>query len=242
MKQKTRIVIFTCLATPAISFAASNHYFIGLQIAAEYNQMHGATEMPAIVSGSAPQEYDTHEGDKYTAEFGLRTGFTTVLNPSWSLQWGIGYYADLPQKLDGDYYIRNTNPPDLTYQFKLSTHRLSFEPRVYYHSSSHWSYFAGTSLGAALLHTKLPAFTPIIYSSGTATPLSANSNNKINFAYGVSVGVDYCIKQHWHIALGASQLWLGKVFISVHDGTSDIDVKIGKSKPTQLWLSSRYQF
>jgi opacity protein-like surface antigen len=242
MLQKKWTLATLLLVASSTQATVSNHYFIGLQFDAAYNQIRHNELVTAPVPGSDPQRYNTNGGDKYEFEAGLRTGFTTILNPHWALQWGLAYYIDLPQKLTGDYFALNSSPPDLTYRTKLHTQRLMIEPRAYYQQNNHWAYFAGVNLGLAILRTSKTQFSTIAYPSGSTTPLDATAKTDTAFAYGVSVGIDYQFNPHWHAALGVSQLWLGKIDIRVNNGSSNVPVKVGTSKPTQLWIASRYQF
>lgn len=218
------------------------NYYVGAQAGFNYDAINADDVIESPVPGTDPQRYNTNGGNKYSFSGGLRAGLTTLFNQTWSLQWGFAYYASLPQKLTGEYFARNTQPVDLTYQYNLFVQRAVFEARAFYHQNTKWSYFAGLDVGLAILHTTKPNFKTIVYPGGALTPLDSNSKTKTSLAYGASMGVDYCIHNHWHVSVGLTQSWLGKAKLSVNNGAANILVNGGTVNPLQAWIGSHYQF
>jgi opacity protein-like surface antigen len=215
-----------------------NNYYIGGQLGYIHNgiQNHYSISPDASLD---PLAYDTTSEHNNYLDYGVNGGLVTKFSPHWRLHWGVGYYNNVSQKLNGSYYERVGGSADLNYKTTLKIWRLMLETRTYYIENSRWSYFFGLDLGQANLS-----------SSGVDTsqnltlsfPPSLSLNNKTNFSYQLSLGVSFNLNPHWALTAAISQLSLGKLTMQAKTKNTNYTIVNKNLLTTRAWFGFSYNF
>lgn len=214
------------------------HYYVAAHVGGTYDFIRHRTTVLDHMGNS--QLYDVTGGESSMAEFGIRAGFQTQLNDRWMLQLGPAYYGTASQNITGDYEQIMDGTPDLTFKYKMHTHRFMGEGRVYFSVMPKFDLFVGGGVGIAQIYTTGATF-QLAPTAGDTVPSKPKTQalTKNNAAYSLSGGVRFPVTTHFNIDLGVKQLWMGNMMIRASSDSHSDDyrnIKTGTITPTTYWV------
>jgi opacity protein-like surface antigen len=229
-------------AAPAQSSGCAHtndRYYVGGQVALGGNTM-VHTENVAV-EDLKDQVYKSRGGATVFPDFGINGGMIYHMNSRWSLDYGLGFYANTKQDVKGDYYTKeDATDPALTYKYTIAAQRLYAEARAVYHFDSVWSSFIGAGMGVGFIHSSKVNYAKAPGSS--ASPFPSKANTDTNVIYALNAGIDYKVSGHWHVNTGFSQEFWGKHHVKVDEGYGYKKTDLGKLTPWKIWLGVGYRF